>query len=283
MLAMSAGMFTSCDDEIEDDNTPSGNVTKKQKHLVSIKKMGRSPNTTYISYSYDANGKMADMSHSEIYRPQSFLKDPNYTTIGDNVFNYYAIGTTSKIQVFTNFNSDGTILENGLKFYTLNDSLKFGSSTIFEYDAEGHIVSSINSDVLTGKKGDDYDCQWTWQNEDIVSLSEVDGRNPSSKVTWTYKYTNDEYPTPIENKTDVLFFANNSNITSFCNRFGTPCKHLPVYIVNGSGYGQRVVWTFDEDGYPIKEELYWADTNGNYIYETDGSKYVLETTYFVWE
>ena len=78
-----------------------------------------------------------------------------------------------------------------------------------------------------------------------------------------YKYTNDKYSTPIENKAGL----NIDNIDDpIFYKLGTPCKFLPV----ASKYGDQYEWTLDNDGYPIKYMIIYPD----------GDKYTRE---LIWE
>ncbi len=289
MLAMSAGMFTSCDDDIENDgasDNQSENVNKKQKHLVARFNIDHNGNN-YASYIYNADGKMADKSDQESYVENTFAQEREYFPTEGNIFNYSVIGKASLFTFSTNFNSDGTIVKEEQKLY-LKDTLNSGATFVYNYDVDNHLVSSFKFDYLTGVKNEDYMCEWTWINGDVATFNKRDKDSISysykdsvliSNVTWSYKYTNDEYPTPINNETDISFFCHNDKMIGYCNRYGAVSKHLPVFIINeDTNYGERISWTFDNDGYPIKAELYWADAIGNYLNDKP-----FETINFVWE
>ncbi|MCQ2960675.1 MAG: hypothetical protein MJ198_10905, partial [Bacteroidales bacterium] len=228
-------------------------------------------------------GKMADKSNQESYVENTFTSYSKYYPTEGNVFNYSVTGNTSLLMYSTSFNSDGTIVKEEQKLYR-EDTLNSGTTFVYNYDADNHLASSFKYDVLTGEKDEGFMCEWTWENGDLTSFNRKEIDSHISNVTWSFKYTNDEYPTPIKNETDVLFLCYNNKMIGHCNRYGAVSKHLPVYIINEvTGYGERISWTFDNDGYPTKIELYWADTNGDYLYDKDGHKCFIEAINFVWE
>lgn len=260
ILALAAGMFSSCDAEDEDDNNGYvGNVTKK-KLLVATKQTQYylDNKVTEFSFEYDSNGK--------VIKRYALESD----TIGGTLFDHtYSLSSGEIISSTTEFNSDGSI--GSTTSTSTIDSFTSVSKTIYEYDENYHLISESLYDVLTGEANKNYMYQWVWEDGNIIKFIQP-VFNQDQFAEWLFEYTNDEVTTPLENKTDILFYGYGGNLTCI-NRYGVAGKNLPIAIINGkSGTRQSIDWTLDKDGYPIKMEVKWAD-----------NKDMIVTLDFVWE
>ena len=274
---LSAVLFSSCDKEDEEiDNGIQGAGVKKQKHLVSstFYSTDESTNTTYI---YDSTGKLMKMS----------LYDDGKEIDCFNVSDTVTIGGHEQVIFYkTKFNSDGSIVIDSTIYkhittskYVPDNTIPYSSTRIFRYDENGHLVYSESENSDKEKPKETY--EWIWEDGNITNFKSSPinriGKDYSYEINWQYKYTNDEVTTPIENKADILFtYYSCDHMLNNCNRYGVPCKNLPVSIFNGdSGTEHRIAWTLDSDGYPIKAELY---------YFTDGKPSKIgRTQEFIWE
>ncbi len=260
MLAMCAGMFTSCDDIENEDNGLVENVTKQKKLLVATKQVLCYDNNRIVEYKckYDANGKLVDR-----YSQES-------DTIDGTLFDHtYLLSSGEIISSTTEFNPDGSI--GSTTTTSTRDTFTSVSNKIFIYDENRHLVSESLYNVLTGEPYENHMYQWVWEDGNIVKFIQPISQGKSTGE-WLYEYTNDEVTTPLENKTDILFFGYGGNLT-YINRYGVAGKNLPVAMINGtSGTRQSIDWTLDKDGYPIKMEVKWANSND-----------MIVTMDFVWE
>lgn len=269
---LSAVLFSSCnkeDEEIDNDYTES--VTKKQKHLVSstFYSTDELTNTTYI---YDSTGKLIKMSlYNDGNEYDSFNISDTITLDhkGDIVF------------YISKFDSDGFIAIDSMIWKNVSDNaVTHTVARIFRYDENGHLVYSESNDSNEEEPKETY--EWIWEDGNIINFKSSPIKksqdNYSYEINWLFKYTNDEVTTPIANKTDILFtcYSSETFILNYCNRHGVPCKDLPVSIFNEKrGSEQRIKWSLDSDGYPIKAERY---------YFTDGKpSKIISTQEFIWE
>ena len=269
---LSAVLFSSCDKEDEEiDNGIQGAGVKKQKHLVSSSfySTDESTNTTYT---YDSSGKLMKMS----------LYDDGKEIDSFNIFDTITLKDEGSIVSYvTKSNSDGSIAIDSMIWKNLSDNaITHTIARIFRYDENSHLVYSESND--SNEEESKETCEWIWKDGNITNFKSSPIKksqdNYSYKINRTYKYTNDEVATPIENKTDILFicYGRETFMLNNCNRYGVPCKNLPVSIINEtSGSEQRITWTLDSDGYPIKAERY---------YFTDGEpSKIISTQEFIWE
>lgn len=269
---LSAVLFSSCNKEDEEiDNGYTESVTKKQKHLVSTTfySTDELTNTTYI---YDSTGKLIKMSlYNDGKEYDSFNISDTITLDhkGDIVF------------YISKFDSDGFIAIDSMIWKNGSDNaVTHTVARIFRYDENGHLVYSESNDSNEEEPKETY--EWIWEDSNIINFKSSPIKksqdNYSYEINWQFKYTNDEVTTPIENKTDILFtcYSRETFILNYCNRHGVPCKDLPVSIFNEKrGSEQRIKWSFDSDGYPIKAERY---------YFTDGKpSKIISTQEFIWE
>lgn len=268
-FVLSAVLFSSCDKE--DEGIDNGiQETVKQKHLVSstFYTTDETTNTTYI---YDSTGKLI----------KEVLYNDGKEVDCFNVSDTITLGHKESIVFYvTEFNSDGSIATDSIIWKNVSDNaITSTSSRIFRYDENGHLVYSEYNASNEEKPKETY--EWIWEDGNITNFKSSPinriGKDYSYEINWQYKYTNDEVTTPIENKADILFtYYSCENMLNNCNRYGVPCKNLPVSIFNGdSGTEHRIAWTLDSDGYPIKAELY---------YFTDGKpSKIRRTQEFIWE
>ena len=268
-FVLSAVLFSSCDKEDEGINNDI-QETVKQKHLVSstFYTTDKTNNTTYI---YDSTGKLI----------KEVLYNDGKEIDCFNVSDTITLGHKESIVFYvTEFNSDGSIATDSIIWKNVSDNaITSTSSRIFRYDENGHLVYSEYNASNKEKPKETY--EWIWEDGNITNFKSSPinriGKDYSYELNWQYKYTNDEVTTPIENKADILFtYYSCDYMLNNCNRYGVPCKNLPVSIFNGdSGTEHRIAWTLDSDGYPIKAELY---------YFTDGKPSKIgRTQEFIWE
>ncbi len=284
ILAMGAGMFTSCDDidDVDINDSKTEVPTLKKKRLVSITEYKGEDSTT-STFEYDMNGMLTDVVSSD---PDPYIKGTvfNYTRMRNRSSSGINGGTKS-IRIIihtTEFNSNGFIANIIDKHIDTtdyaNDTTLIGESIVskkYNYDGYGHLTSLDYIDVL----GIEHTYIWTWEDGNIKKYEDItvhaDSLSPK-EFNWVYEYTNNDSPTLIENKTDLLFNCG----LPYYNLFGLSSKYLPVSIINGdNGIEHRIEWTLDNDGYPVKAVMYWADNNkkNQYIEQT------IKTINFVWE
>ena len=205
---------------------------------------------------------------------------PESDTIEGTLFDHkYSLSSGEIISSATEFNPDGSI--GSTTTTSTKDTFTSVSKKVFKYDENRHLVSESEYNVLTGEPNENYMYQWVWENGNIIKF--IQPISQGRKGEWLYEYTNDEVTTPLENKTDVLFFGYGGNLT-YINRYGVVGKNLPVAMINGaSGGRQRIDWTLDKDGYPIRVEFCWADKDGKPSYDKSNNKDMIATMDFFWE
>lgn len=272
LCVLSTILFSSCNKEDEEiDNGHPESVTQKQKHLVSstFYSTDELTNTKYI---YDSTSKLIKMSlYNDGKEYDSFNISDTITLDhkGDSVF------------YISKFDSDGFIAIDSMIWKNVSDNaVTHTVARIFRYDENGHLVYSESNDSNEEEPKESY--EWIWEDGNIINFKSSPIKksqdNYSYDINWQFKYTNDEVTTPIENKTDILFtcYSSETFILNYCNRHGVPCKDLPVSIFNEKrGSEQRIKWSLDSDGYPIKAERY---------YFTDGKpSKIISPQEFIWE
>lgn len=273
MLATVAGVLPSCDDEIDEDpgNGMPENVEVNKKFLVSTTYKKHGHTVEEYEYEYDSNGKIFS-KHSPNNKYFNLL----------NCVDYYLNNQESVIYCTSSFNPDGTMAG----FYTritnaMIDSVVYDHITEskYTYDEDKHLVGYDSYNMETGEK----DCPskvWTWEDGNITKFTETYPKNGECISTeWSYEYTNNDVTTPLENKTDLLFYGYGSNLDCI-NRYGVVGKNLPVIITHvSSGEKTRIDWTLDDDGYPVKVVFRFADNNGNPLNEP----YIIGVMDLVWK
>ena len=282
VLATVAGVLPSCDDEI--DETPSNGksenvVVDKKKLLVYTSYKSSNGDPLEFKYEYDTNGKTTNR-----YSPEN--KNFNFFNYVDSVSTEN--GRTTTFFKSTSFNSDGSLAKKiEITKFFIGDDVSFVSSyaSNYTYDENKHLVSFDTYDVETGEKIKTQSLEWVWENGNIIKYIEplVKNGEYADNVEWLYEYTNVDVTTPLNNKTDFLFYGYGGQFNCI-NRYGMACENLPVIIINAkTGTKQRIDWTFDKYGYPIKVEFCWAEDDGNPHYDKNHNKDIIATMDFVWE
>lgn len=144
----------------------------------------------------------------------------------------------------------------------------------YEYDNQGYLIAEYlfyeNGRVDTTMK-----CEW--ENGNLVRVKKDNGNYIIS-----YKYTNKNHTSPIENKSGLQFFTPYNFDGALDGLLGIPCKNIPVSFVYEyfAEEGDMVLdylkgtetaskWMFDKNGYPI-----------SVVYDGGNGKRATE---FVWE
>lgn len=232
ILAMCAGAFSSCD---KDDDE---NKVEMPKQMVLATMENNLGNT--VSYEFDSNGKILGLTGQYLFGGNGMEKyDYSNLTVKGSYANEDIAGT---------LNPDSTIANIKSK----------SQSMAFTYDDSKHIKNISYSQIIDEENSTTRNCNYTWENGDIVnSIMTTGGEHNGAAMEleinkMKIKYTSDKYPTPIENKGNLmLFFFHFSNYMSFISASGVATKHLPVAIDQGSGY-EDIEYVFNEDGYPTK-------------------------------
>lgn len=239
VIALVAGFATSCKekDNKDDDNG-------HQKRLVKVV-----DNDYTYEFTYDNDGKCVSQLYDGTTQKGQYKYDGNTLTIES--YNSNDSETFS-----ANLNSKGYL-----------ESREFIHGKFkYEYDKQGHLIAEYyhneNGSVDTTK--------YEWEDGNLV-------KKDDGTLVISYKYTNSNYTSPIENKSRFHFF----NPYSFDNVYefllGEPCKNIPVSLyesVGSKGSGGDVVldnleaegerpiqWVFDNDGYPTK--MQYTDRKGD--------------------
>ena len=240
IFALIAGFVTSCGDDDDDDEV------FVQKRLVKLTKGGESS-----EFKYDSDGRCVAYNFfkdGEIYVKSSYKYEGNTMTIES-----YNNGTPETYSA--TLNSKG---------YLESRDFVHGKFK-YEYDNQGHLIAEYyhneNGSVDTTK--------YEWEDGNLV-------KKDNGTLVISYKYTNSNYTSPIENKSRFHFF----NPYSFDNVYdfllGEPCKNIPVSLYESVGSkvsgGDMVLdnleaegelpfqWAFDNDGYPTK--MQYTERNG---------------------
>lgn len=233
---MFAGFASSCD-EVEDDKDPVADK-KLVKETISDT-YGESINM----YEYDNKSRCIKSIGPEDYEIQ-FTYDGN-KAIG--------VENTGR-QVTLTYDANG--------YLERIDWPTDQSYFVFKYDNKGQIVSEISYDQFGGQTIYMYE----WENGNIIMETESQMMSDgSSEVVMikTFAYTNDEYVTPLENKTSFFLLYTDP---VFAANIGVRCKNLPVsvdyevfwdfdlnvddQVLDSNNYTEKCAWTFDKDGYP---------------------------------
>ena len=240
IFALIAGFVTSCGDDDDDDEV------FVQKRLVKLTKGGESS-----EFKYDSDGRCVAYNFfkdGEIYVKSSYKYEGNTMTIES-----YNNGTPETYSA--TLNSKG---------YLESRDFVHGKFK-YEYDNQGHLIAEYyhneNGSVDTTK--------YEWEDGNLV-------KKDNGTLVISYKYTNSNYTSPIENKSRFHFF----NPYSFDNVYdfllGEACKNIPVSLYESVGSkvsgGDMVLdnleaegelpfqWAFDNDGYPTK--MQYTERNG---------------------
>lgn len=240
IFALIAGIVTSCGDDDDDDEV------FVQKRLVRLATGGESS-----EFKYDSDGRCVAYNlfkDREIYFKSSYKYEGNTMTIES--YNNEIQQTYS-----ASLNSKG---------YLESRDFVHGKFK-YEYDNQGHLIAEYyhneNGSVDTTK--------YEWEDGNLV-------KKDNGTLVISYKYTNSNYTSPIENKSRFHFF----NPYSFDNVYdfllGEPCKNIPVSLYESVGSkvsgGDMVLdnleaegelpfqWAFDNDGYPTK--MQYTERNG---------------------
>lgn len=231
ILALSAGFFSSCDKE-EDENDNGSNQkieipVANQKHLATMKMN----NGASFILTFDSNGRISSLSGTNVFNGKG-SEEYDYSNLAMN-------GSYGGETITGVLNADSTLAKVTSNSQTME----------YVYDADKHIVS-LEHTQKSGSNEMTRVIDLTWENDDIVSSKYTTGSNEDNL---SFKYTNEQYPTPIENKGGLkLSFYFKSQYLSFINGTGAAGKHLPVSIDMGKGTYADVNYVFDEDGYPTQ-------------------------------
>ncbi|MDD5997361.1 MAG: hypothetical protein PUC42_10700 [Bacteroidales bacterium] len=246
IFALIAGFVTSCGDDDDDDEV------FVQKRLVKLTKGGDSS-----EFKYDSDGRCVAYNFfkdGEIYVKSSYKYEGNTMTIES-----YNNGTPETYSA--TLNSKGDL-----------ESRDFVHGKFkYEYDNQGHLIAEYyhneNGSVDTTK--------YEWEDGNLVK------KNNGAYII-SYKYTNKNHTSPIENKSGLQFFTPYNFDGALDGLLGIPCKNIPVSFVYEyfAEEGDMVLdylkgteiaskWMFDKNGYPIS--VVYDDGNGK------------RTTEFVWE
>ena len=253
IFALIAGFVTSCGDDDDDDEV------FVQKRLVKLTKGGESS-----EFKYDSDGRCVAYNFfkdGEIYVKSSYKYEGNTITIeSDNN------GTPETYSA--TLNSKGDLETRDFFIGISKDRFKY------EYDNQGYLIAEYlfyeNGRVDTTMK-----CEW--ENGNLVRVKKDNGNYIIS-----YKYTNKNHTSPIENKSGLQFFTPYNFDGALDGLLGIPCKNIPVSFVYEyfAEEGDMVLdylkgtetaskWMFDKNGYPI-----------SVVYDGGNGKCATE---FVWE
>lgn len=241
VIALVAGFATSCKekDNKDDDNG-------YQKRLVKAV-----DNDQTYEFTYDNDGRC--VSHNSLYKDGTTYKGQ-----------YKYDGNTLTIESYNSNDSETFSATLNSKGYLESREFVHGKFK-YEYDNQGHLIAEYyhneNGSVDTTK--------YEWEDGNLV-------KKDNGTLVISYKYTNSNYTSPIENKSRFHFF----NPYSFDNVYdfllGEPCKNIPVSLYESVGSkvsgGDMVLdnleaegelpfqWAFDNDGYPTK--MQYTERNG---------------------
>ena len=244
ILSMLAGMFVSCrsdDDEkkiVRKKENPQ-NTTQRSLSFSTYETVGIDLETKQrdsikqnLYYDYDSEGRVVKIYDSNGYREDFDYKSLAKTTLENGVET--SIGK---------LNVDGSIASDS----ALNGSYK----KEYTYDENGYVKDYNSVFVVDEEDRSHYTYSYTWEDGNIVSCQVKDGGVHNGAAMelgvydYQYEYTNETVTTPIENKSGLVFLFD--NVMDFSYAFGKKCKNLPVAVNN-----QKIEWTLDETGYPVK-------------------------------
>lgn len=243
-LTICAGMFSSCDKEDDEEKNKS-----TQKHVATMSNY----RGNYVEYEFDSNGRIKSVV-AEYINTGNGKEEYDYNTLTVK-------GVYGNEIINGNLNSDGTIA----KVSSTNQSM------FCTYDATKHLTNIDYKTVIDYDNIETRSIKYIWENGNITS-SELtlggisNGFDKEPEVLhMSYKYTSEKYPTPIENKGNLLLnFYSFSDYNSFISGTGVTSKNLPVAINRGSGTFEDIEYVF-EDGYPVK--ITFADITINYTWK----------------
>lgn len=249
IFALIAGFVTSCGDDDDDDEV------FVQKRLVRLATGGESS-----EFKYDSDGRCVAYNlfkDREIYFKSSYKYEGNTMTIES--YNNEIQQTYS-----ASLNSKGYLEMR--EFIIGNDKIRFE----YEYDNQGHLIV----EYLFYEEGSVDTTRYEWENGNLV-------KKDNGAYIITYKYTNKNHMSPIENKSGLQFFTPYNFDGALDGLLGKPCKNIPVsFVENFAEEGDMVLdylkgtetaskWMFDKNGYPI-----------SVVYDGGNGKCATE---FVWE
>lgn len=238
ILAMCAGAFSSCDkdDDEENNNGSNENVTQPQKQVATMA-YDKGPSFTF---EFDSNGRIKSLIGANIFGGPS-----------KEEYDYSNLVVTGK---YGSESIDGTLNADG----TLASVLSKSQTMKYTYDNK-QLVHFTHTQIIDESNSSDLILTYTWENGNIVSTEVISGGQSNGTSMeldvkkLQFKYTNDKYATPIENKGGLMLsFYHNSSFYAFVNGTGVACKNLPVSINWGTGTFDDIEYDLDENGYPVK-------------------------------
>ena len=242
ILALSTSIFTSCNEDEEENQKKDEPQVSNQRRLVSstFKTAGiynmetheRDTIRVNANYEYDSEGRVI-----KVYDINDYQENYDYNGL---VKTFFKGGVeTAKGEL----NVEGSIV---------SDSAYDGSyKRNYFYDESGYLKKYNSMFVVDENNSSLCYCSYTWQDGNIVScVVRYGGTNNGAAMELdvsdhVYVYTNETVSTPIENKSGLLFLFDNGLDFSFA--YGKKCKNLPVVVNN-----QKIEWTLDDEGYPVK-------------------------------
>lgn len=276
ILTLIAGFVSSCskDDESDDNKGEGGNSV--QKLLVKVKHVKEGCYEDSLKLEYDNKGRCTSIT----------LYDAN--DLDENESKNYGDHFSSDLVYHFRYEDNKIIVEveddpNKTEIISLNDrgfieSIKgmvrndYEYENKYEYDNLGQLVSETsytqdwNGGALTVSKV----AQYEWENGVIISRKRPGGfYSLVGETMHVYKYSEEFYPIPIENKANGLIFDHIYGRGfgyeyPIYTKFGVPSKYLPVseHIYVYDDYENNLVlvnecewdytYTLDKDCYPIK-------------------------------
>ncbi|MEE1064214.1 MAG: hypothetical protein UH071_11160 [Paludibacteraceae bacterium] len=266
ILALIAGLVSSCSKDDENENKPS----IPQKRIAKLVKFpGDLDEESSTIYEYDDKGRCI----SSTYTYDGKVGKENYTYEGNTMtkttYSYY--GDTS-ITIYS-YNSKGYL--ESIKREGEHDSY----TCTYKYDNEGHLISETTiTDSHTSTM------TFEWENGDVIKIKE---NNKNSHYERTdsvmFKYTTQRHPTPVANavKLSVLESTCYFDIDPTFSNMGISPKHLPMHVIETTAHVEVDIatdtytftdyteeydleWVLDGDQYPIT--LNFKEENLDYIY-----------------
>ena len=259
IISLSAGVFSSCDDE--DGN---GNVHTKRLVYSSYYDEASYPDSGLVlvesHYEYDSNGRLIKETIDYGFRH-------SYVNYSYNGF-FFSISEKTHVTSGTT-NVDGYLIN-------MSESTKDEIMSYYiNYDRLGHFIESTCTDSTTYVI---YICKenFIWENGDIINYLKnqtkkyEDGSYDEDSIEYSIKYTNEHVQVPLENKADIKFFSlyekHLGSITACGKLYGNGTKHLPVQIIsNKDNETINIDWKLNDDGYPV--ECKWNDRIINFTWE----------------
>lgn len=268
-LALCAGFF-SCDEDDEES------VSFEGKHLKKF---------SYYVYNEFPKLLDPDVAREHPNELDSLGNPMGWKTVVDSTlkeveFGYDSKGRIIQIEAASNFvykgssltwgdSKNGVVNEyyNSLGYITSYKSV-YGNSEnneTYEYDSSWHILSAeINTQGKFTNENDEpiiqtesYKNEYVWEDGNVVKIySNAHYAAELGRYPYTLKYTDEDVTVPIENKVNCPFLCVAHPIDFLYNmvqgyRYGAKNKNLPVDIISNDGVWTKLVWTLDDDGYPV--------------------------------